>query len=472
MKKMIKKTVQVGILIFVLAVEFCSIGQAAPRRIAFVGDSITCGIGTSSPEWKSYPALLQRMLGPDWVVGNFGCSGANVTEQGGLPYVKQERFQYAKDFRPDTVVIMLGTNDTTPKNWLHREEFAEDYTRLIHQFEDIDSKPRILVCLPPYIAGTAADGQTNQNLEEVISLIREVAQREKLSAINVHGVTSGKAELLSDGLHPNDAGAATIAQTIYGALTGKTWQGEIPNELVSEWNGGKRRDFFVNGRFGTLVVPSEPREGRPWIWRTEFFDAYPSVDAALLRDGYHVAYLNVQNLYGAPSAIEAMKEFYDFLVSKEKLSPRPILEGFSRGGLFALNWATKYPEQTGALYLDAPVCDFKSWPGGKGKGEGSPADWEQCKKVYGLSEQAALQFPGNPVDNLKPIAEAKIPIIAVAGDADTVVPMSENIRVVEERYRALDGQIETIVKPGVDHHPHSLEDPTPIVKFLEKNALR
>ena len=32
------------------------------------------------------------------------------------------------------------------------------------------------------------------------------------------------------------------------------------------------------------------------------------------------------------------------------------------------------------------------------------------------------------------------------------------------------GPIEVILKPGADHHPHSLKDPTRIVDFLIKNA--
>ncbi|MHC4884753.1 MAG: hypothetical protein ACYTGH_06680 [Planctomycetota bacterium] len=35
-----------------------------------------------------------------------------------------------------------------------------------------------------------------------------------------------------------------------------------------------------------------------------------------------------------------------------------------------------------------------------------------------------------------------------------------------EAYRAPSGTIETIVKPGGLHHPHGLEDPTPIVDFI------
>jgi hypothetical protein len=32
--------------------------------------------------------------------------------------------------------------------------------------------------------------------------------------------------------------------------------------------------------------------------------------------------------------------------------------------------------------------------------------------------------------------------------------------------------MEIIVKPGVDHHPHSLKDPAPIVEFIVKHTLK
>ena len=63
-----------------------------------------------------------------------------------------------------------------------------------------------------------------------------------------------------------------------------------------------------------------------------------------------------------------------------------------------------------------------------------------------------------------------IPLLHVVGDADKVVPVSENTAIVEKRYKALGGQIQVIHKKGVGHHPHSLKDPKPIVDFILKHA--
>ena len=78
----------------------------------------------------------------------------------------------------------------------------------------------------------------------------------------------------------------------------------------------------------------------------------------------------------------------------------------SRGGLYALNWAEKNPLCVAGVYVDAPVCDFKSWPAGRGKGKGSPDDWNKCLRAYGFNEQQALSYKGNPVDNMRGMAKA------------------------------------------------------------------
>jgi len=233
------------------------------------------------------------------------------------------------------------------------------------------------------------------------------------------------------------------------------------------WMGFKRTDIKVAGRKCIIIEPGTAIAGRPWIWRTEFFGHEPQADSILAVKGFHVVYMDVQNMYGAPVAMAFMDSFYTYLTGTRKLSKKTTLEGFSRGGLFAFNWAARHPDRVCCLYVDAPVCDIRSWPAGKGKGEYSPGDWKLLLKVYGFkNEQEALQYRGNPIDNLQPIAAAGIPILCVCGDADEIVPMAENIDIVRERYERLGGKIKMIVKPNNGHHPHSLKDPGPIVDFV------
>lgn len=48
----------------------------------------------------------------------------------------------------------------------------------------------------------------------------------------------------------------------------------------------------------------------------------------------------------------------------------------------------------------------------------------------------------------------------------------QNTVILETRYKALKGPIQVIHKPNVGHHPHSLEDPTPIVDFVLSHTER
>ena len=235
---------------------------------------------------------------------------------------------------------------------------------------------------------------------------------------------------------------------------------------TSNWNGFERTDFTLAGRPCLIVTPATAAPGKPWNWRTEFFGHEPQADLALLAKGWHVAYMDAKDLYGGPKAMALFGEFYAHLVIHLGLAQRVVLEGFSRGGLYAFNFAAAHPTRVAALYLDAPVLDIRSWPGRNRTSK----EWAQCLEVYGLTEESVAKFRGNPLDRIPLVAGGKIPIIAVCGDSDKTVPFAENTGVLEKRYRELKAPIEVILKPGVDHHPHSLTDPTPIVEFLLKNA--
>lgn len=244
---------------------------------------------------------------------------------------------------------------------------------------------------------------------------------------------------------------------------------ELPGKK-SAWQGFDRYDFEVDGRAGFVVVPKTTAPGKPWIWRTEFFGHEPQGDIALLGKGWHAAYYKVSDMYGAPQAIEWMRKFQDYVEQHFGLAKRAVLEGFSRGGLYAFNYAATYPDKVAQLYLDAPVLDIRSWPGGKGKGAGSKQCWEQALKIFNLTEETAKDFKGSPLDRIEPVAKAKIPILAICGEADRVVPFVENTAILEKRYRELGGEIEVILKPNCDHHPHSLPDPARIVEFILRHT--
>ncbi|HQT23254.1 alpha/beta hydrolase [Daejeonella sp.] len=240
--------------------------------------------------------------------------------------------------------------------------------------------------------------------------------------------------------------------------------------VQNKWNGFEIIEFKFNGVDAKIVFPKKPNLSKNWIWRTQFWAHEPQTDIALLNQGFHVVYVDVVDLYGNKVAVNRLSDFYTFLIKNFGLNKKTVLEGMSRGGLDAFNWASENTDKVFCIYVDAPVCDIKSWPGGLGKGQGSKNDWEKCLKAYGLTELSVKEFKGIPLNNCIKLAKAKIPIISVCGDADIVVPFEENSLKLAEIYCAAGGKIELIVKKGVGHHPHSLQDPKPIVDFILKHT--
>ena len=249
--------------------------------------------------------------------------------------------------------------------------------------------------------------------------------------------------------------------TLGNLVCADTWPG-----TKSDFHGFDRYDFSVDELKCKVVAPKQAAQGNPWVWRARFFGHQPQVDVALLEKGFHVAYVDVTNLFGSPKAVARWDTFYDYLVDKKGLSKKPALEGMSRGGLIIFNWASQNPNKVACIYADAPVCDFKSWPGGKGQGEGSPKAWKQFLKAYDLTQADVSNYPKSPLELLEPLAKNGVPLLHVVGDTDNVVPVAENTALLEKRYQELGGSIKVIHKPDSGHHPHCLKDPRPIVDFI------
>jgi lysophospholipase L1-like esterase len=449
---------------------------AAKIRVACVGASITAGFGTTNHSTQSYPAQMQAILGPGYEVRNFGVSGTTMLRKGDRPYWAAKRYQQALASRPDIAVIDLGGNDSKATNWVHKDDFSADAADMVRSFQSLPSHPRVLLCLPMPSFRPPSSGINDQIISNELPILRKIAFDTGVEPVDMHTAFLGKGSWFADGIHPNAEGAALAAKTLAGIISfpadpsfniEKNLARRHLDLTITSFYGYRQLDFTVpGGRQCTIVRPKITAAGRPFAWRGEFFGHEPQTDIALLQCGFHVAYVNAKNMYGAPAAMAIWEQLDDLLV-KAGLTGKITLIGMSRGGLYCYNWAALHPQTVSVIYGDAPVCDFKSWPGCLGRSRGPTNDWLPMLKVYGFKNKAeALAYKKNPVDNLAPIAAAGIPIIHVVGQADTLVPVEENTDLVEQRYKALGGTIQVIRKPGADHHPHSLPNPQPIVDFI------
>ena len=192
-------------------------------RVACVGNSVTYGMGVEDREKNAYPVVLQRLLGDDYDVRNFGHSGATLLNHGHRPYTKLPEYQQALDFKADWVVIHLGLNDTDPRNWPnYGDEFIGDYRALIDSFREANPQAKVWICLMTPIFHRHPRFQTGTRdwHAAIQQRIRQIAATTDVGLIDLHTPLYAHPELLPDALHPNVKGAAILAQTVFSALTG------------------------------------------------------------------------------------------------------------------------------------------------------------------------------------------------------------------------------------------------------------
>lgn len=190
-----------------------------PVRIACVGDSITFGAGIKDRVSNCYPAQLQALLGDEYIVNNFGVNGATLLKEGNKPYWKHKAFSDALAYKPNVVVIKLGTNDTKPENWQHRDQFVADYKAFIRAFRDLDTNPTVYLCNPVPVVGDRWGINDETVREEVMPLIHQIAKETGATIIDLYMPLKDKPELFPDKVHPNAQGATIIAETVKAGIT-------------------------------------------------------------------------------------------------------------------------------------------------------------------------------------------------------------------------------------------------------------
>lgn len=207
------------LLVSAAAGEAGTTGGGRPLRVACLGDSITEGAGTNDPATESYPAQLGRLLGAGYDVRNFGVGGSTLLDAGDKSYRRQPAYAAALEFAPDIVVIGLGTNDSKPWNWRHREDFVRDYVTLIRQLRALPSSPRIWICRPMPAWPPSNWGISPEIIaHELPPLIARIAAEEKTGLIDLHTPLREHPDFAPDTVHPNANGAAVIARTVAAAL--------------------------------------------------------------------------------------------------------------------------------------------------------------------------------------------------------------------------------------------------------------
>lgn len=228
---MMKKYLLVPSLMLALLV---TTGSAyAAMRVACIGDSITYGVNL--PPDQTYPADLQRSLGPNAVVKIFAFPGLSLLSlpNGNPPYhpayVGTQYYQQALQFNPNIVIIMLGTNDGSftsgiGQHWTqaYGHRFADQYKSLVDRFRRLPAHPQVFLATCPMVFGVnqyAIDPDTVNNT--ISPDIIKIGMAVRAPIIDVHHATAPCSADFGDKVHPNLHGAMIIAQAVYLSLKNK-----------------------------------------------------------------------------------------------------------------------------------------------------------------------------------------------------------------------------------------------------------
>ncbi len=208
--------------------------QADAIRVACIGNSITDGFGIDMASQYGYPAQLQKKLGNGYWVKNFGVSSRTMLNKGDFPYMNEMAWRDALAFKPDIVLIKLGTNDSKPYNWQHKAEFRQDLEQMVLTLRPdlavsskkrkksksiVPAKPEIYLCTPIKAEKPTWEISDSVIANEIIPIQQAVAAKYGLKVIDLHTLYEGGAQqMLPDGIHPNGKGALRMAEIIFDAL--------------------------------------------------------------------------------------------------------------------------------------------------------------------------------------------------------------------------------------------------------------
>lgn len=238
----------------------------------------------------------------------------------------------------------------------------------------------------------------------------------------------------------------------------------------SLYNGFERLDFKFEDREAILILPEEGKKCGKWLLKTEYFDAFPNFEIEMVKRGWCVAYIKNITRWCLDEDLDLKARFADFLSKEFGLYKKCVPVGMSCGGLIGSKFAAKYPEYVSCLYLDAPVLNLLSCPAGLGEANHEYDFMSEFYNATGITLSQLLSYREHPIDKMPILLENNIPIMLVAGDSDPVVPFIENGAILEKYYKENGGTIEVIIKPGCEHHPHGLDDNTPIIDFVQAHA--
>ena len=229
-------------------------------------------------------------------------------------------------------------------------------------------------------------------------------------------------------------------------------------------------EVFLVAEHTAFIIPGKietATKAKPWVWYAPTLPNLPGNEERWMFDqfiaaGIAIVGIDIGESYGSPAGRKLFTALYDEMTGRRGYSTKPVLMGRSRGGLMTLSWAAENPEKIAAFAGIYPVCDIASYPG-----------IAKAAGAYGMTpdELRAHLDQHNPVARLAALAKARVPLFAIHGDVDKLVPLATNSAAVKERYTALGGSMDLIIPAGQGHNMWSgFFQCLALVDFVKKYA--
>lgn len=206
------------------------------RKIMFIGNSITCGYGTEGkdksepfkPEtennYYSYAPITARAFNADYhcvshsglgIVRQYG-DKKQVSDRAQMP----ERFEYVmdnddtkkwnhKNWKPDLVVINLGTNDFSTRPRPDKIMFNRKYEKFVKRIKEVYDDVYV-IC----ITGPMIDEPCSSYVKEMVEDYKYLYKNQKIAYVNLPKALLNHKEDLGSSWHPSKHGQLKMSKML------------------------------------------------------------------------------------------------------------------------------------------------------------------------------------------------------------------------------------------------------------------
>ena len=190
--------------------KLLSLGKSIKKTLAILGDSISGVRGN-----KNYSFLLSDKI--NYYLLNASFAESTMSDEGGffpgLSRIKEEIIP----FKPDLLIIFLGTNDLGRQITL--ESFSRDYEKAVNILQkELPKTNIVLLGLLPRV------DYSQEKIATFSAVIKNIASKYNLYYVDTYNWLQEKD--LSDGIHPSVDAQTKLSELLYNYLRG--------NNLLSE----------------------------------------------------------------------------------------------------------------------------------------------------------------------------------------------------------------------------------------------